>query len=93
MILFNSLSAKFTKWSNTLKQFVAKLPTNCLSVFDHFVGLAFKGLKVLDSTSKRFIHNIDGTKNNLEGTKQQVSGRVLDANSEFSRRSLFLKRL
>ena len=32
------------KWSNTLKQFVGKLPTNCLSVFDHFVGLAFKGL-------------------------------------------------
>ena len=27
-----------------LKQFVGKLPTNCLSVFDHFVGLALKGL-------------------------------------------------
>ena len=38
------LSASFTKWSNTLKQFVGKLPTNCLSVFDHFVGLALKGL-------------------------------------------------
>ena len=35
----NPLSANFTKWSNTLKQFVGKLPTNCLSVFDHFVGL------------------------------------------------------
>ena len=33
-----------TKWSNTLKQFVGKLPTNCLSVFGHFVGLALKGL-------------------------------------------------
>ena len=22
------------------------LPTNCLSVFDHFLGLAFKGLKI-----------------------------------------------
>ena len=42
---FNPLSANPTKWSNTLKQFVAKLPTNCLSVFDHFVGLALKGLK------------------------------------------------
>ena len=41
---FNPLCANFTKWSNTLKQFVGKLPTNCLSVFDHFVGLAFKGL-------------------------------------------------
>ena len=40
----NSLSAKFTKWSNTLKQFVGKLPRNCLSVFDHFVNLALKGL-------------------------------------------------
>ena len=33
------------KWSNTLKQSVGKLPTNCLSVFDHFVKLALKGLK------------------------------------------------
>ena len=38
------LSASFTKWSNTLKQFVGKLPTICLGVFDHFVGLALKGL-------------------------------------------------
>ena len=38
------LSANFTKWLNTLKQFVGNLPTNCLSVFDHFVGLALKGL-------------------------------------------------
>ena len=41
---FNSLSANFTKWSNTLKQFVGNLPTNCLSVFVHFVGLVLKGL-------------------------------------------------
>ena len=40
----NPLSANFTKWSNTLKLFVGKLSTNCLSVFDHFVGLALKGL-------------------------------------------------
>ena len=26
-----------------LKQFVGKLPTNCLSVFDDFVGLTLKG--------------------------------------------------
>ena len=37
-------SADLTKWSNTLKQFVGKLPTNCLSMFDHFVGLAFTEL-------------------------------------------------
>ena len=40
----NALSAKITKWSDTLKQFVGKLPTNCLSVFDNFVGLALKEL-------------------------------------------------
>ena len=43
----NPLSANITKWSNTLKQFVDKMPTNCLSVFDHFVGLALKGLILL----------------------------------------------
>ena len=41
----NPLNANPTKWSNTLKQFVGNLPTNCLSVFDHFVNLAFKGLR------------------------------------------------
>ena len=40
----NPLSANITKWSNILKQFIGKLPTNCLSVVDHFVGLALKGL-------------------------------------------------
>ena len=40
-LLFSPLSANFTKWSNTLKEFV-KLPTNCLSVFHHFVELALK---------------------------------------------------
>ena len=40
----NPLSANPTKWSNTPEQFVGNLPANCLSVFDHFVGLALKGL-------------------------------------------------
>ena len=44
---FNASSANPTKWSNTFKQFVGSLPTNCLSVFDHFVGLAFEGLMIL----------------------------------------------
>ena len=43
-LLINPLSAKLTKWPNTLKQFVGNLPTNCLSVFGHFMGLALKGL-------------------------------------------------
>ena len=35
----NPLRANSPKWSNTLKQFVSKLSTDFLSVFDHFVGL------------------------------------------------------
>ena len=45
-IYFNPLSANFTKWSNTLKQFVGHFPTNYLSVFNHFVKLALKGLRI-----------------------------------------------
>ena len=44
----NSLSANPTKWSSTPKQFVGNLPSNCLSVFDHFVGLALKGLRMAE---------------------------------------------
>ena len=48
---FNPLSTNFTKWSNTLKQFVGKLPTNCLSVFANFVRLAFKVLRKITEMS------------------------------------------
>ena len=41
----NPLSSNPTKWSNTLKQFAGNLPTNCLSVFNHFVKLTLKGPK------------------------------------------------
>ena len=44
--IVSHLNANPTKWSNTLKQFVGKLLTNCLSVFNHFVGLALKGLSL-----------------------------------------------
>ena len=43
-LAINPLSANPIKWPHTLKQFVGKLPTNCLSVFGHFVNLALKGL-------------------------------------------------
>ena len=43
----NFLSANLAKWSSTFKQFVGNLSANCLSVFDHFVKLALKGLKVV----------------------------------------------
>ena len=42
---FNPLNANPEKWSNTFKQIVGNLPTICLSVFDHFMNLALKGLK------------------------------------------------
>ena len=41
----NPLSTNPTKWPNTLKQFVGKLPTNFFSVFDHFVISTLKGLR------------------------------------------------
>ena len=41
---FNSLSTNLQKWSNTQKQFIGNLPTNCLSVFDHSGKLALKRL-------------------------------------------------
>ena len=41
----NSISANPTKWSNSFKQLVGNLPTNCLIVFNHFVKLALKELK------------------------------------------------
>ena len=44
ILYFNPLSANPEKWSNTLKQIVGNLPTICLSVFDHFMNLALKGL-------------------------------------------------
>ena len=40
----NSFSANPEKWSNALKQIVTNLPTICLSVFDHFMNSALKGL-------------------------------------------------
>ena len=43
-MLLNPLSTNPEKWSNTLKQIVGNLPTICLSVFDHFMNLALKGL-------------------------------------------------
>ena len=33
------------------------MPTNCLSVFDHFVGLALKGLKIMTSSIPSFLIN------------------------------------
>ena len=47
------LSTNSAKWSNTLKQFVGSFPTNYLSVFEHFVGLALKGLSIEENVSEK----------------------------------------
>ena len=55
---FYPLSANPTKPSNTLKQFIGNLPTNCLSVFGHFMGLVLKGLMEPSESSPSFFSNI-----------------------------------
>ena len=47
--VINPLSANPQKWSISLKQFVGKLPTNCLRGFDHFEELVLKGLSLISS--------------------------------------------
>ena len=53
----NLSSANPTKWSNTLKQFVGRLPANCLSMFDHSFRLTLKmlRLKTVNINAKLFI--------------------------------------
>ena len=46
LTILTILSVNPTKCSNTLKQFVDKLPTSCLSVFHHFVVLTLTGLRI-----------------------------------------------
>ena len=59
----NALSPSPTKWSNALKQFVSKLLKNCLSVFDHFLGLALKGfaLSLVNHFTKTIDHDHEAT--------------------------------
>ena len=56
---FNPSSANPKKWSNTLKQFVGKLPTNCLSVFNHLVKLALKMLSNYADDNKLYAIDIN----------------------------------
>ena len=53
--LLNPLSANPIKWSNAIKKFVGQLTTNFLSVFNHFVGSALKGLKCIILNKKNII--------------------------------------
>ena len=57
-ITLNPLSANPAKWSNTLKQSVGSLPTNCLSLFNHFVGLVLKGLMYILFSHDWFSYSI-----------------------------------
>ena len=58
---YNPLSSSLIKWSNTLKQFVGKLPTNCLSVFHHFVGLARNGSTLSKSIKEILVKHIESS--------------------------------
>ena len=62
MVSINPLSPNFTKWSNKPKQLVDKLPTNCLSVFDHFVGWHLKGWPISGPCS-HFSHSLKTPEN------------------------------
>ena len=56
-LIFEPLSANSTKWSNTLKQFVGKLPTICFSAFDYFVGPEIKGLRAYTLSRFQYLIN------------------------------------
>ena len=70
IVFLNPLSANPEKWSNTLKQIVGNLPTICLSVFDHFINLALKGL-IFEKLNKQQhpIFNISQTKGQITNFK------------------------
>ena len=78
-LVLSPLNTNVTKWSNTLKKFVGKLPTNCLSVFDHFVGLALKGLKGYALSKK---HKIEGLLKVIPNNMQDKPLNVLKLASE-----------
>ena len=73
-LFLNPLSGNFTKWPNTLRQFVGNLPTNWLSVFGYFVGLALKGLtevyRYIHGLSPEIINEVFSTRANFCNTRQ-----------------------
>ena len=84
-LVFNPLSANPTKWSNTLKQFVGYLPTNRLSVFDHFVKLAVKVLiKILwvkKNCQKIQVWTVLGRVKNV--FPERIMDKIFETNSRF----------
>ena len=71
------LIANPTKWSNTLIKLVCKLPTNCLDVFDHFLALALKGLRLVIRSSSKYNfckkQFLDILQNSQENASAEVS--------------------
>ena len=65
-----------TKWLNKLWQLCRLLPTNCLSVFDHFVGLAPKKLQ-MKSNEPVWCINAIFMHNSSENRKNEIWLRVL----------------
>ena len=51
---FNPLNANLTKCSDTLKQFVGKLPTNYLIMFDQFCGVGAQRINIVCDMSLSF---------------------------------------
>ena len=80
--LVNPLGANFTKWSNTLKQFFGNLPTYCLSVFDHFVKMALKGLTSIPLKSSEVLWFSDDLRGNIMWTIPKFSRWMGTCNSE-----------
>ena len=78
MSIDNPLSANYTKWSNTLKQFVGNLPTNCLVIFDHFVQLALKGLRNSSVFPTDYELYIDKSLSNVTLTDNDI-GRIISS--------------
>ena len=78
------------KWPNTLKQFAGKLPTNCLSVFDHFVKLALKRLisKLMISQLTKQIICILRKISRTKGNQTMKFGQLI----EFNMRNIFLEK-
>ena len=74
--IFNPVSANPTKWSNTLKEVVPNLPTNCLSVFDHFVKLALKGL--IGLKKKLYVYVYVYTRTQIHSSKKQKKLRKIE---------------
>ena len=74
--IFNPVSANPTKWSNTLKEVVPNLPTNCLSVFDHFVKLALKGL--IGLKKKLYVYVYVYRKTQIPSSKKQKKLRKIE---------------